>query len=77
MGEPKTQVEEAKEQIRKLLDSVKDAEGHLDPHALAAAKAFGEAQTEFYLERRDRYWKFMDDLRSLFFKKNYGPEEKK
>lgn len=72
---PKTQAEEAKEQIRKLLDSVKDAEGQLDPHALAAAKEFGRLQTEYFLESKKHWEEFQEDMRTKVFKKNYGPKE--
>lgn len=72
---PNTQVEEAKEQIQKLLDAVKAEEGRLDPHALAAAKEFGRLQVEFFLESKKRWEEFQEDMRTKVFKKNYGPKE--
>ena len=65
----------AAEQIQKLLDYIKDEEGKLDPHALAAAKEFGRLQTKFFLESKKHWEEFQEDMRTKVFTKSYGPEE--
>jgi vacuolar-type H+-ATPase subunit H len=74
---PNTQVEEAKEQIQKLLDAVKAEESRLDPHVVMAAKEFGRLQVEYFLESRKNWEEFQEDMRTKVFKKNYGSEETK
>jgi len=76
MDEPKTQVEEAKEQIKTLLQKIEE-DPTFDPHLEAAAKEFGRLQTEYFLRCRDLWWKFQEDMRTKVFKKSYGTEEKK
>lgn len=76
MDNPKTQVEEAKEQIKALLQKIEESPT-FDPHMEAAAKEFGRLQVEFFLESRKHWREFQEDMRTKVFKKNYGPEEKK
>jgi len=71
MDKPKTQVEEAKEQINALVHEALGLDPALNPYA-----AVGKVLADNYIAQRDAYRKFQEDLHKIFNKRGI-PEEKK
>jgi hypothetical protein len=71
MDKPKTQVEEAKEQINALVHEALGLDPALNPYAVV-----GKVLADNYIAQRDAYRKFQEDLHKIFNKMGI-PEEKK